>query len=384
MTKFDKRSRNGVVAMVLALLATMLSWTGSSTAVAENGYSMTSIGRTVPVFISSGGFFQRRWFPEGTTGETISFDLSAVPITQRRTVMVSTAFPANLSHQLDTEETASIATSYVIESNTAAGGALPTSGWIEIDRVDDNRVRTQQRITDLGGAQWLRVRILGSSGPDLDMVTEVYGVEAPGLLDDDWLFLGDSITFPLKPERLADAVQEIDPTRAIASMVAAVPGATSSEALDRVNEILPEFPGQFVVLAYGTNDVPNRSVDLEPAIRALIAADRTPVIPLIPWSEDFNEEVSILNESIRRLYARFPEIVPGPDLYEAFEDRTDLFPPNDVHPTDPGRIVFTEAWAEVIAATPSPGITIQQFSIDTLSASSALLPAVRLSRPIPV
>jgi hypothetical protein len=43
--------------------------------------------------------------------------------------------------------------------------------------------------------------------------------------------------------------------------------------------------------------------------------------------------------------------VKGPDLWEAFNNRTDLIPSGDVHPNDEGREELRKAWAAMMVGT---------------------------------
>jgi len=348
--------RRGLAALMVIVLSPLMGlWmTSPAPAAASSSWNLLSISDSAPVHVSSGSLVGRRWYPTGSTGETIAFDLSGVAAAQRASILVTTRFPTNFFHTPPSGSLNQSAVDYVFESNAAPGGTLPTTGWTQIEAVVANSIRTQQTTMELDGAQWLRVRVTATTGPDFNMTTDVFSIGASGAIDDDWLFLGDSITFPLDEERLADAVRAIDPTRAVAATNAAVPGTLSYSADARFAEVLPDFPGRYVVLAYGTNDTPAPEISLEPAVQSVIAAGKVPVIPMIPWSEDHHAEVVVLNDSIIDLYDAYPEIVPGPDLYSVFEDRFDLFPPNDVHPNTQGRIVFREAWAQMIAALAPP------------------------------
>lgn len=62
------------------------------------------------------------------------------------------------------------------------------------------------------------------------------------------------------------------------------------------------------------------------------------------------EEGPLLNQAIDVLYAKYPAVVRGPDLWQAFENRTDLIPQGDVHPNDEGREFLREQWARVITS----------------------------------
>ena len=67
---------------------------------------------------------------------------------------------------------------------------------------------------------------------------------------------------------------------------------------------------------------------------------------------DIQANGPIINGMIDALYAKYPQILRGPDLWAAFLDRTDLIPSGDVHPNSAGQEVLRQQWASVMAAVP--------------------------------
>ena len=114
------------------------------------------------------------------------------------------------------------------------------------------------------------------------------------------------------------------------------------------------YPGRYVALAYGTNDSP-MGFAMEPLVQKVIAAGRVPVVPHIPWQDDPTVDANIvqMNMAIDALYAKYPQILPGPDLYATFLNRPDLYPDaGGPHPNSDGEEVQRAAWAKTMAAVP--------------------------------
>jgi hypothetical protein len=71
----------------------------------------------------------------------------------------------------------------------------------------------------------------------------------------------------------------------------------------------------------------------------------------MPWSDTAGVQTDgpLINAQIDALYAKYPQIVKGPDLWQLFMNRTDLIPSGDVHPNQQGQEVLRQAWAQVMA-----------------------------------
>jgi hypothetical protein len=176
---------------------------------------------------------------------------------------------------------------------------------------------------------------------------------APDGACDSWLFMGDSITHISMPYAFSDVpaqVHAIDPQRWPSLVEAAIGGTNTGTAIDVIDATIADWPGRFVVLAYGTNDHAD-SFDMESLVLAVIAAGKVPVVPHIPWSDSpgIQAEGPAMNAAIDALYVAYPEILPGPDLWAAFEGRTVLIPLLDVHPNGAGVEEMLRLWALTIA-----------------------------------
>jgi lysophospholipase L1-like esterase len=75
------------------------------------------------------------------------------------------------------------------------------------------------------------------------------------------------------------------------------------------------------------------------------------VLPTIPWSADAAHAKSIpgLNSQLQSLYRAYPQIVPGPDLYDFFMRHPEEISADGVHPTEQGCAAMRALWADSAA-----------------------------------
>jgi lysophospholipase L1-like esterase len=178
---------------------------------------------------------------------------------------------------------------------------------------------------------------------------------APSGATNDWLFMGDSITFITMPRAFSDLPSLVEKAKAgdyPAIIDAAIGGTTTVTAEDAIVETMKGFPGKYVVLAYGTNDHSD-DFQMESLVKSVIAAGKTPVVPHMPWADGADTQMKgpIINGIIDDLYKKYPQIVVGPDLWALFLNRTDLIPSGDIHPNSAGQEVLRTAWSTVLAKT---------------------------------
>lgn len=327
--------------------------------------AMPLVSQGVPAFASSisGGHgpSQANDNNPGTSWEAarmpgwIAYDISGVPVIQRQQVLI--AWYA--LHALDYIRTAPQAfeempIDYTLEENAAAGGASapPASGWTSLIAVMGNTRSSRQHLVSLNGANWLRMSVTRSSDPNL-LALDLDVHSAPAGATDDWLFMGDSITFISLPRYASDLPALLHAARPAyypAIIDAAIGGTNTATALTVIDDTMSAFPGRFVALAYGTNDDPNNFL-MEDLVRKVIAAGKIPVIPHMPWSDTtgVQQKGPGLNAVIDALYGKYPTIVRGPDLWAFFTNRTDLIPSGDVHPNSQGQEELRKQWALAIA-----------------------------------
>jgi lysophospholipase L1-like esterase len=330
---------------------------GSSAAGASSG-PMQLISRDVPAFASSGMAKNANdaqpniaWSSEALPA-WLAYDVSSVPAAQRKQVLLAWyCYWADYLVDAPKPEQM-LPLDYVIETNDAAGGGDPPStGWTEATTVRANAKSARQHLFDLQGANWVRMSVSKSSDAakvmlDLDLYS------APSGGSDGWLFMGDSITYMTTQRAFSDLpalVEKGQKGRVPLVIDGALGGTNTTTAQDIIATSLAEFEGRYVVLAYGTNDHAPE-FKMESLVQKVIAAGKLPVVPHVPWSDQKLEEGPLLNQNIDALYQKYPQIVKGPDLWGAFENRLDLIPHGDVHPNAEGQEFLRMEWSKLIGS----------------------------------
>jgi hypothetical protein len=329
------------------------------------------ISRGAPAFASSSAGYQSTpdeandgdpltaWSPSALPA-WIAYDVSGAPADERQSaVVVWNALHAGAYVYASPPTGVDMPTDYVIEVNAGPGGtsAPPTTGWTQVATVSHNLRGTVETPIAMNGASWVRMSITGATDPTLAIDVDVYA--SPNGATDAWLFMGDSITYMTMPyawNDLPKLVNATRPDRWPAVVDAAIGGTSTSTAVGVIDDTMKGFPGRYVVLAYGTNDNVSQgaSFQMETLVEHVLAAGKVPVVPHMPWSDTSAVQANgpIINAAIDALYAKYPGILRGPDLWAAFTNRTDLIPSGDVHPNDQGREFLRQQWAAVMAAVP--------------------------------
>jgi hypothetical protein len=155
---------------------------------------------------------------------------------------------------------------------------------------------------------------------------------------------------------LPKLVNAMRPDRWPAVVDAAIGGTNTGTAVGVIDATMQGFPGRYVVLAYGTNDNVSggSQFQMETLVQHVLAAGKVPVVPHMPWSNTSTIQTNgpMINKMIDALYAKYPQILRGPDLWAAFMNRTDLIPSGDVHPNQQGQEFLRAQWAAVMAGVP--------------------------------
>jgi lysophospholipase L1-like esterase len=233
----------------------------------------------------------------------------------------------------------------------AGGDPPPVEGWQKVAEVTGNAKSARQHVFDLAGRNWVRFTVNKSSDATRAMIDlDLYSAPAGG--SDGWLFMGDSITYMTTQRAFSDLpalVEKARPGRVPLIVDGALGGTNTTTAQDIIETSLAEFAGRYVVLAYGTNDHAPE-FKMESLVQKVLAAGKVPVVPHLPWSDQKLEEGPLMNQAIDALYAKYPQILPGPDLWQAFENRLDFIPAGDVHPNGEGQEFLRGEWAKIISA----------------------------------
>jgi hypothetical protein len=356
---------------------------------------MPIISFRVPAYASSGvagqandSSYDTQWISTELTSTStpswIAYDLSSVPAAQRGPVDIVWDNGNGGYNEYDLSaksgaEAWNQPRDYTIEANAAAGGSLPSSGWVTLVTVTGNTLLSREHPVNFSGYNWLRMTVTGINGAVYDGVThKSTGInldvhDASHGVTDAWLFLGDSITaFAMRndgatidagsfPELIHTSKADYFP----ASEGAGEGGWQSSTPLTTpspdgngtiFDHWLSGFPGKFVCLSYGTNDGTDGSGDATPTynnlvamVKKIIAAGKTPCIPHLPWAEDASHQKNamLINAKIDSIYSKYPQVVKGPDLYSVTQNRTELYQ-DSLHPNPQGREVYRQAWATTI------------------------------------
>lgn len=307
----------------------------------------------------------------------LAYDLSGVPAGQRGQVVLAwfnDPSTDGYDSSLIGVNYNNVARDYTIDVNPAAGGSLPTTGWVTKATVTSNPYHSRQHVIDMTGNNWIRINVTGVTGSisnnnvalNMDIHDAHLGVQ------DSWLMLGDSITqrgfdhddIALGPI-LAAQINTLKSSYFPCIEDGGLGGFTAADGAAHIATWLSVFPGKYVGLNFGTNDangggslLTNFQANMTTMINAVIAAGKIPVIPTIPWGNTTNllANVSTLNTVIQGLYTTFPQIVKGPDLYAYFNAHQSEIGSDGIHPTDPflstgnGYVDYRSQWAAALVA----------------------------------
>jgi hypothetical protein len=322
---------------------------------------MPLISEGVPAFASSGSASDANdtnpasaWGTESSAA-WIAYDLSAVPVAKRQRALVAWYAIHSGCYIDETSTGGQRPLAYTIETNAAAGGAksAPATGWTPVLTIADNRYCGRHHLVELGGASWIRLNVSKSTPDGVALDLAVYS--APDGATDSWLFMGDSITSMTMTYAFSDLpaqVRALSPGHVPAVLDAALGGTNTGTAIEVIDDTMRDFPGRFVVLAYGTNDHASE-FHMKELVDHVLAAGKTPVVPHMPWASDSPEGEEI-NALIDALYVAQPKIVRGPDLWKGLEGHPEWIPIGDVHPTSEGMTEIRRLWAKAMAATYRP------------------------------
>ena len=313
----------------------------------------------------------------------LAYDLASVPAATRGRVLVAwyndpTTSPYD--HTYVGQAAYNIPSSYVLQASAAAGGAVPTSGWVTLASVSANVFHSRQHSIDLTGYNWFRMSVTASDGSSgntgLSVNVDIHDASAG--TGDDWIFFGDSITQAGMAHNSlsgsggsgtwAQLVNASNASYFPAFENGGIGGTLSADAVSNINAWLAVFPGRYVGLAYGSNDAgysvsPTTFYDnYVTLIQAVLGAGKIPVIPKIPWSCNAGVQANTpsLNQRIDALYSAYPSVVRGPDLWSYFQSNQGLISGDCLHPSNAGYAGMRQQWANAMlgsvygATTPPP------------------------------
>ncbi len=305
---------------------------------------MPLISRGVPAYASSGLAGKANdtdylwdWRSSGPLPQWLAYDLSGVPADRRGRALVAwyNGWTYNYDGNATGEPGFHLPMDYTIEANAAPGGtsAAPTSGWVALRTVTGEKYHSRQFALDLTGYNWVRIHVTATwggtgGGTDVGLNLDVHDASA-GYFD-SWIVYGDSIAanglrvIPIDSPSTDTWARLIEGRlgRTPAQEQGAWAGMNSSSGVAWLDTWLPLFPGQYVILAWGTNDangqvsVAQFKQNLLTMVDKVQAAGKTPVLGTIPWARTAAVQANGLafNQAIAEVRAARPGVVAGPDL----------------------------------------------------------------------
>lgn len=311
----------------------------------------------------------------------LAYDLSGVPSAQRQNVILvwyNDPSTDPYDSQIEATNYNNSPAAYIIDINTAAGGTLPTTGWVTKVTVSSETRHSRQHLVNMAGANWIRIQVTAINGSasnnNCALNVDVHDVHIANA--DNWIFFGDSITqrgfdhddFWL-PGTLPAQINAKISTNFPLMENGGLAGYKASDivANNYLATWLPLFTGKYVGLNYGTNDadaggapVTNFLSNMTSLVNQVLAAGKIPVVQKsICWGSNGGIPTNgpLINADLQTLFANFPEIIQGPDLWAFFSANQNLIAADGIHPTDPaasqgnGYIYYRQLWANSLLAS---------------------------------
>lgn len=251
---------------------------------------------------------------------------------------------------------------YTIEINAAPGGEYPEDGWEIVGEVTDNTLASRQHVVAFEGYNWIRISI--SKADDKEGSSAMINFDIHDVSDgvtDSWLFLGDSITAGgmnnCYGTGFATHVNSMDAQYFPIQENGGIGGITSTDGRENIDRWLSTFPGQYVSIAYGTNDAWGNQSGAQKyyentvyMIEAILSLGKTPVLPKIPHAEEpgVADYLDDYNAMIDRIYEEYPQVVPGPDFDTILTEHPEYLSGDGVHPGSEGYEEMRRIWAETM------------------------------------
>ncbi len=368
MKKLSLRLTSALFSSVIALSTALGSSFSASAEITPNPV----ISRNVPAYsgasaysAASGNDDHYFSFWQGSAPDYLAYDLSSVPEEQRQTVLAAWynatgAFDYTVGQYGNSSN--GLPSDYTIELNAAEGGTYPEDGWVTAVTVEGNTLHSRQHVIDMSGYNWIRIMVTGNDGKDggsSSINFDIHNVSDG--VSDSWMFYGDSITacgmMNCYGTGFAEYVNRIDSNYFPAQENGGIGGIRSTDGAANIDRWLEAFPGEYVSLAYGTNDAWGNQTGADAyyentvyMVEAILAAGKTPVVPKIPYATEtgVNSYLDEYNAKIDQLYIEYPEVIKGPDFDELFRNNPDLLSGDGVHPNDNGYDQMRQLWAETM------------------------------------
>ena len=301
-------------------------------------------------------------FWNGTAPDYLAYDLSSVPEENRKivnAVWYNTSTYDNIGIYVSRNMEPS---DYTIEINAAPGGTYPEDGWEVIETVNDNTLSSRQHIVHLEGYNWIRIDITGVDGKETGNASINFDIhDVSDGVTDSWIFYGDSITAGgmnnCYGTGFATHINQLDERYFPVQENGGIGGLTSIDGKDNIDRWLATYPGKYVSIAYGTNDVWGHYITTQQyyentvyMINAVLAAGKIPVLPTIPYASDAGiaPYLDDFNAVIDRIYEEYPQVIKGPDFDVYFREHPEMLSGDGVHPSSEGYAEMRRIWAETM------------------------------------
>jgi hypothetical protein len=299
----------------------------------------------------------------------LAYDLSGVPVAQRGNVLLAwynDPITPDYNYTITQNLAYNLPSSYTVEANAAAGGAVPQDGWVTLTSVTGNSYHSRQHVINLTGYNWVRLNVsevLGAN-QNRDVAINMDIHDASQGVQDSWIFYGDYISAggldhdPRGIGTFAQLINSSHPAYYPAEESGGTSFVQSGDGARFINDWLAVFPGRFVVLSFGTTDAdffdagkPELPADFyknyDIMIQAVLAAGKIPVVPKIPFglTDKIQANGPRLNAEIDKLYAAYPQIIQGPDFWAYFGAHQDQISPDKLNLTSAGLSEYRRVWA---------------------------------------
>lgn len=347
---------------------------------------MKMISRGVPAYASTGSAsvandsnYNTAWTSTSSTA-TLAFDLSGVASANRQQILLVWYNDATMRYdhaQLVGGQTGiNNLSSYVVQVNAAAGGTLPTTGWVTApvtsgnpaSTVSGNTAHSRQHAVSFAGYNWVRLSISASDGSagatNLQCNVDIF--DASSGIVDGWVFIGDTIVDTAMGHGNLATVNSDAFTNQVGTITGNYPlqenwGQTGWATADWLNYLptaLPRCTVPYAALCLGSNDVLTITAsqfysNLVSLANMFKGAGMKVAVPTIPYSTDTTRTANIqaFNTQIQNLYAAYTTtVMPGPDLYTFFSKTPSYISSDQVTPTDAGAAALRTLWAQFAAA----------------------------------
>ena len=401
-----------IILMISMLLGNY--FTGFNAKAATGVIPLPIISRNCPAYANddvptnaNGSDYGTTW--KGTTPGWIAYDLSGVPAAQRGQVVVIWYNPDSYDYDPTIKNTGTYGSlnTYTVDANAAPGGTgAPTSGWVTLVTVTNNLYHSRQHAVNLSGYNWVRLNISSTNASGGTWVSINFDVHNAGQgIDDDWIFYGDSITAGGMAvgsgTTFAQMINAADSNYFPVAECGGTGSIFSTDGANKINTWLSVFPGKYVGIAFGTNDAWGNQTGAaqyytneETIVKAVLAAGKIPVVSTIPWASlaAVQTNVPSYNAEIETLYAAYPQIIKGPDLWTFFQNNPGLIGSDGVHPTADGFTAMRQQWANTMLAevynetptTPTPTIIPATPTLTPTPAVTVIPTPVVTATPTPV